>query len=98
MFHVKAARHTKFINDDLARKFFSLVMRRLKMQADINNLQEEVNEEFFISVGTNKPGQSFGHLALAYNPLNPNRVEKRQATIKTIKPCVFAIMHKKNYR
>jgi CRP-like cAMP-binding protein len=50
------------------------------------------------SIGTLIPGQTFGELALQYNPLKPDKVELRKATIKALTPCVFAIMNKKDYR
>ena len=56
-----------------------------------------------IIVGRPGPGKYFGELALQHNPNSTNKSglskdSVRKATITTIKPSVFAIMHKTDYR
>ena len=57
----------------------------------------EKMKDLLRDVGAAKAGKFFGELALEFDPMRPDRIVKRKATITATEDCMFAIMTKKDY-
>ena len=93
----KQERDIKFLENDMPRMKKKLQNER----EDVTSVLEKCKAEMkimMIPVSIKQPGDSFGELALLFDPNNPNKIVKRAATIKTIRDSVFAIINKADYR
>lgn len=91
-------RYSKLLKDDIPFKQLSILSSIKTIELEIEKLENQLYFELLTPVVQLGAGKAFGEIALDIDPLHPQKMITRQATILCMEDCKFAIMTKKDYQ